>query len=202
MYELIKLLLKKNTILKMKYVLFGGTTCGVYFAKLIKKYIDCDSIFIVYGTSETGIFGISPIDVYIEESSRSSLGYFVCHVDDSRLDFIIDDRSVLCLSGSTVCEKYLCDKDNEKYKKKIDGKVFHCTGDVVKIIENKIWIIGRDQPGLENIYILESEIEKQDGVYKAIIDKTKTHVFSFPDFVFHKEEPPITLTLKVDRKQI
>lgn len=180
----------------LRSIIIGGAEITTKDASIVLNAFKSASsqveIHIIYGSTEVEPISFTPIDEYINNDGVGlRLGQVIDVLDveikevDNAFDFNQDVQwGEICLSGPHVIKEYIDNHSANKTTKHRDenGTLWHLTGDVGYLKDNKIYLLGRLKDCLKidgkliPTFHLENELAKVDGISRVAFVQVDTKV--------------------------
>lgn len=144
--EFLRRLIKATKKLSLSHLHIGGALGNVRdYQSAINRFPEAE-MKLVYGSTEAEPVSFCDLKLSVKKSKENRFFqaiYLGSVIDEIKTE--IDSHGVLWVSGPHVSGMYLGDEEsNKKNKKEVDGVVWHCMGDKIKIKGADLWYMGRD----------------------------------------------------------
>jgi acyl-coenzyme A synthetase/AMP-(fatty) acid ligase len=163
---------------------------GPIYPDLLKRlltFIPPQSIALVYGSTEAEpIAVLSAKDIHSDDwtAMEAGSGILVGKIQTEIKVIIRDDE--ITVAGDEVVKGYINPNDDAQTKIRIDGEIWHRTGDAGHIDDQgRLWLLGRHAQGWRGIYPFQIEVAVRliSGIKSAafIVIEKQPHLFYTTD---------------------
>lgn len=181
--EFLRRLVKITKKLKLSHIHIGGALGNVKDYQGAIKRFSSAKLKLVYGSTEAEPVSFCDLKISIKKSKENRFfqALFLGEIIEE-INTQVDDSGVLWVSGPHVSGMYLNDKQaNNKNKKEVEGVVWHCMGDKIKIKGSELWYEGRDfqtkadfdfeqhlyrKYQKDNLFVQDGEIYSEDPLFE------------------------------------